>query len=339
MPATPPQEFVDLVAIARAYQRSRALTVAAELGVADLLREGPRSVEELAGATETHAETLYRLLRALASIGVFHENGERNFSLTPMGEYLRSDHPLSVRPVARMFGADYEWKAWGALPESVRTGENAAVRALGMDVWEWRRRHPDDSEVFDAAMRTFSSADAAGVLAAYDFGRHRVIADIGGGTGAMLTSILRKFPDARGILFDQPQVASGAQAVLAEAGVADRVVIAGGSFFESVPAGADVYVLRRILHDWMDDEAGAILRSVRRSMSADARLLVVDAVVGPPNEDPLVKFLDLMMLVSAGGRERTEAEWQALLAASGFRFESATRATANSHVIEATPNS
>jgi hypothetical protein len=223
------------------------------------------------------------------------------------------------------------------LAHSVRTGQNAAVHALGIDAWEYRRRHPDESHAFDAAMRTFSSGDTAGLLAAYDFGRHRIIADVGGGTGAALTSILQAVPAARGILFDQPHVVASAVRLLEEAGVGDRVEVVSGSFFESVPSRADAYVLRRILHDWANEEATDILRCIRRSMDADARLLIVDAVVGPPNEDPLVKFLDLMMLVSEGGRERAQPEWEVLLAAGGFRFQGATRATANSYVIEAIP--
>lgn len=319
------------------YQRSRALTVAAELGIADLLRDGPRGVDDLAASTGTQAPTLYRLLRALASIGVFHEDAEQCFRLTPMSEYLRRDHPLSVDPAARMFGADYEWRAWGELGHSVKTGENAAVHALGMDVWEHRRRHPEHGEIFDATMRTFSRANDAGVLAAHDFGRYAVIADIGGGTGAVLASVLAAHPSARGILFDQAQVVAAAGPVLDKAGVADRVDVVPGDFFAAVPEGADASLLVRILHDWTDVDAVRILRTVRAAMAPDSRLLVLDAVVGPPNEDAPVKFLDLMMLASAGGRERAEPEWVSLLAEGGLAFVAATRATANLHVIEAKP--
>ncbi|MGD9796492.1 MAG: methyltransferase [Acidimicrobiia bacterium] len=333
-----PEPFVELVAMARAYRRSRALSVAAELGVADHLADGPVAVEALAVATGTDTEALYRLLRALASVGVFHEGPVRTFALGEAGDYLRSDHPLSVAPIARHLGADYEWASWGELLHSIRTGENAAVHALGTDVWEHRRRHPGDSILFDAAMRTFSAGDAPALLDAHDFGRYGVIADIGGGTGALLAALLRAVPSARGILFDQPQVVAGAGPELAAAGVADRVYVVAGSFFESVPAGADAYVLRRILHDWTDDRAVEILRCIRRSIGADARLLVVDAVVGGPNEDPQAKFLDLGMLVSAGGRERTDEEWAALLGAGGFARVATTPATGTSHVIEAVPD-
>jgi hypothetical protein len=333
----PPHEFQELLAVIRGYQRSRAVTVAAELGIADLLRDGPRDVDELAAATGTSAPALYRLLRALASIGIFSEGTGRRFELSPMGCYLCRDHPLSLDPAARMFGADYEWRAWAELAHSVRTGGNAAVHALGCDVWEYRRRHPGHGELFDATMRTSSHADGAAVLAAHDFGRYGVVADIGGGTGAVLAEVLAAHPSVRGILFDQPHVVAGADPVLRAAAVADRVSVVPGDFFAEVPSGADAYLLARVLHDWADEDALRILRNVRAAMAPEARVLLVEAVVGPPNEDPAAKFLDLMMLVSAGGRERTEDEWRALLSAADLTLTTATRATAGKHVIEAAP--
>jgi O-methyltransferase len=235
----------------------------------------------LAAATGATVEPLYRVLRALASLGVFYEEDGQQFSLTPMGEFLRTDNPLTVAPVARMFGADYQWKAWGELLHTVRTGENAAVAALGTDVWDYRRAHTRDGEVFDAAMRTLSAAEVPALVSTYDFGRHRVIADIGGGTGALLANILQTLPRARGILFDQPHVVAGAGVVLEAFEVADRVNVAAGDFFASVPAGADLYLMRRIIHDWLDDDASEILRCIRRSMASDDRLLIIDGVVGP----------------------------------------------------------
>ncbi|HYH29264.1 MAG TPA: methyltransferase [Pseudonocardia sp.] len=332
-----PREFRELMAIVRAYQRSRALTVVAELGIADLLQGGPRDADDLAAATGSHAPSLYRLLRALAAIGIFTEDACRRFTLTAMGQYLRRDHPLSVDPAARMFGADYEWRAWGELAHSVRTGGNAAVHALGCDVWEYRRRHSEDGEIFDATMRTFSRADSVDLLAAHDFSRYDVIADVGGGTGAVLAALLAAHRSVRGILFDQPHVVAGADPVLRGAGVADRVTVLPGDFFAYVPPGADAYVLARILHDWPDEDAVRILRRVRAAMGPNGRLLLLESVVGPPNEDALTKFLDLMMLVSAGGRERTEDEWRALLAGGGLELVGTARATPNKHVIEAAP--
>jgi hypothetical protein len=191
--------------------------------------------------------------------------------------------------------------------------------------------------VFDAAMRALSRADSAGILAAHDFGKYGAVADIGGGTGAVLAAVLAAHPAVRGILFDQPQVVSGAGGVLGAAGVAERVRVVAGDFFVEVPSGADAYILARILHDWSDEDAARILCRVRAAMAADARLILLEGVVGPPNEDPLVKFLDVMMLVSAGGRERTEAEWRELLAGADLELVGATRAGPARHVIEAVP--
>ena len=322
--------------IARAYQRSQALAVAARLRIADVLAAGPRTVADLASATDTDAPTLYRLLRALASIGVFTELAERSFANNPASEYLRSDHELSVAPAVEMFCAGYEWTAWGALDHSVRTGENAATHALGMDVWEYRRHDPEAGRTFDAAMRTLARGNRDEV-AAHDFASYLVIADIGGGTGAFVCAVLSENPRQRAILFDQPHVVENAQPTLAAAGVEERVEVVGGSFFDGVPSGADAYVLRRILHDWTDDACVEILCNVRRSMTPAARLIVIDAVVGPPNEDPFAKWLDLMMLVSAGGRERTDEEWVALLAEGGFRWVSTAAASATSSMIVGEP--
>jgi len=336
MDSTTARHHATLMAVARGYQRSQALAVAAELGIADLLGE-PRSAADLAAATGTEATALYRLLRALASIGVFHEDDERRFSLTAMGELLRRDHPASLDPAVRMFCADYQWRAWGELGYSVRTGGSAVVHTLGTDVWEHRRRDPAQAALFDAAMRTMATSYAAGVLAAHDFGAYSVVADVGGGTGAMLSAILAAHPGLHGILAEQPEVLSRAAHHLADAGVADRVRLVECDFFAAVPAGADAYVLLRVLHDWPDDDAARILRRVRAATGPTARLLVVDAVLGPPNEDPQATFLDLMMLVSAGGRERTEAEWRALLADAGFRVERIVPAGPGRSVVEAVP--
>jgi hypothetical protein len=329
--------LVELMALTTGYQRSRALMAAAEFGIADLLRDGPRSVEQLAQATGTHAPTLYRLLRALAAVGVFDEQQDQRFALTPMSEFLRSDAAMPYGNLARFFGRDYQWAAWGALPHSVRTGENAAKHVLGVDVWEYRKQHPQENAIFNDAMLAVSLSSAGLEVGAYDFGRSQTVADIGGGTGALLTVMLRKYPQVRGVLFDQPHVVADAGPVLEAAGVADRVTIEGGSFFEKVPAGAETYVLRRILHDWLDDEAIAILRCCRAAMSSIARVVVLESVIGPPNEDAFSKFFDLLMLVSAGGRERTEAQWRSLFEASGLRLESVTPASPNSYAIVGAP--
>lgn len=327
----------ELIAITSGHQRARALMVAVELGIADQLRDGARTVDDLAAVTGTHAPTLYRLLRALAAIGVFEEQAGQAFALTPMSQFLRSDASVPYGNLAHFFAREYQWRAWGALEHSVRTGENAARHVLGMDVWAYREQHPEENAIFNAAMLAATRMTAALEAALYDFSSARSVVDIAGGTGAMLVEILRANPHLRGVLFDQPHVVAEAGPVLEAAGMAERVVVESGSFFEKVPGGHDVYVLRRILHDWMDKEALEILRCVRAAMEPSARLLVIDAVVGPPNQDASSKFFDLLMLVSAGGRERTEPEWRALLADGGFRTESIQLAGARTSVIVAAP--
>ncbi len=319
-------DHARLLGTIRAYQRSQAVAVAARLGIADLVADAPVPVGTLAGKTGCDADALYRLLRALAAIGVLHEDDDSRFSLTGAGEYLRRDHPLSLDPVARMFCADYEWRAWGVLEDAVRTGETAVRITEGTDVWEYRRAHPEAGDTFDGAMRTLTRVAAAGVLAAHDFSRYRTVADVGGGTGAMLAALLRAHPGLHGILCDLPHVVDRSGPVLAD--VRDRVDVVAGSFFDSVPAGADCYLLRRILHDWPDDECRSILARVREAMPEGGRLLVLDAVVGAPNTDPEAAFLDLMMLVSASGRERTAPQWEGLLGDAGFRIVASTRGDA-----------
>jgi hypothetical protein len=253
--STPPDALTELMTIVTGYQRSRALMVVAELGIADLLRDGPRSVDELARATHTHSPTLYRVLRALAAVSVLEERPGRMLALTPISEFLRSDAAVPYGHLARLFGRDYQWAAWGALLHSVRTGESAARHVLGVDIWSYRQDHPEENVIFNDAMLAASLSRAAVEAAAYDFGRCTTIADIGGGTGALLATILRMYPNARGILFDQRHVVAEAGPVLDAAGLTSRVTIEGGSFFEMIPAGADAYVMRRILHDWTDEPA------------------------------------------------------------------------------------
>ena len=335
--STPPDALTELMTIVTGYQRSRALMVVAELGIADLLRDGPRSVDELARATHTHSPTLYRVLRALAAVSVLEERPGRMLALTPISEFLRSDAAVPYGHLARLFGRDYQWAAWGALLHSVRTGESAARHVLGVDIWSYRQDHPEENVIFNDAMLAASLSRAAVEAAAYDFGRCTTIADIGGGTGALLATILRMYPNARGILFDQPHVVAESGPVLDAAGLTSRVRIEGGSFFERIPAGADAYVMRRILHDWKDEDAILILRCCRAAMTPEARLVLFERVVGPPNEDLVSKFVDLLMLVVTGGRERTEDEWSSLFDAGGFHLESVKRAAADSSAIVGAP--
>ena len=278
------------------FQVSQSIHVAATLGVADLLADGPRTSDELAVATNAHAGSLYRLLRALSSVGVFYEDDGRRFSLTPMGALLRSDVPGSLRGWAMHVGRPYFQEAWSHLEHSVRTGDNAFQHVHGTDVWAYRAERPDESAIFDLAMESLTSASNRALLDAYDFGRFGSVVDVGGGNGALLAALLGEFPEMRGVLLDQPHVVANAAAVLERAGVADRCEIVGGSFFDEVPTGGDAYTLKSIIHDYEDERAMAILRVCRRAMAADATLFLIDRIVGPPNEDPRTKFSDLNML-------------------------------------------
>lgn len=290
------------------FQVTQAIHVATVLGLADLLAGGPRSSDDLAAATKTHPDALYRLLRALASIGVFREEDGRQFALTDLGAGLRSDAPDSLAGWAAFVGEPYYWQAWGALLHSVRTGENAFRHVHGTDAWTFRARDPERSARFDRAMTALARQVAVAVLAAYDFGRFATIVDVGGGNGTFLAAILTQHPTTRGVLFDQSHVVAGAGSILTAAGVAERCEVVGGSFFEAVPDGGDAYVLKAILHDWEDEACVRILQTCRRAMANGAALLVVEQELGPPNAEPASKFMDLNMLVAPGGRERTSEE-------------------------------
>jgi len=311
-----------LLRMTNAYQVSQAIHVAATLGIADLLEDGSRSADELAEATGTYAPSLYRLLRALASVGVFTEQGDGRFGSTPLAEYLRTDAPGSLRAWARLIGQPYVWASWGHLLHSVRTGEPAFPDLHGTNVWEHRAAHPEEGAIFDAAMTDLSAPVAEAVAQSYDFSRIGVLADVGGGEGGLLAAILAANPALRGVLFDQPHVVATAGALLERAGVADRCEVVGGSFLETVPEGADAYLLKSVIHDWDDAAAIEILRTCRAAMADTARLLVVEPVIQPGNEPDRAKFSDLNMLVMLGGRERTADDFERLYTEAGFNLTS-----------------
>jgi O-methyltransferase domain/Dimerisation domain len=318
------------------YQVSQAIHVAAALGIADLLADGPRTADDLATLSDSHPASLYRLLRALASVGVLHEDDERRFALTDLGQCLRSDAPEPVGGWAEYIGRPYRWESWAHLIHSVRTGENAFRHAHGVDVWEYWSRAPEEGAIFDRAMTHGSLATNRALLDAYDFGRFGTVVDVGGGQGAFLAALLAEHATMQGVLFDQPQVVETAGELLGAAGVADRCEVVAGSFFEAVPAGGDAYVLQGILHDWADDDAVAILRVCRQAVARDAALLVLERELGAPNENRDAKFADLNMLVGPGGRERTLTEYGELFAASGFQLRGMSPSRSGIDIIEAT---
>lgn len=318
------------------YQVSQAIHVAATLGIADLLADTSRTSDDLATSTGTHPPTLYRLLRALASVDVLRELDGRRFELTPLGERLRSDVPDSIAGWAAFIGRPSHWQAWAGLLHSLRTGENAFRHVHNTDVWTYRSSRPEESAIFDRAMTSLSRRSNAALLAAYDFGRFRKLVDIGGGNGALLAAILAAHRDAEGVLFDQLHVVAHAPALLESAGVSDRCRIVAGSFFESVPGDADAYLLRAVIHDWEDEESVRILKVIRTAIPAGGTVLLIERVIAPPNEGRDAKFSDLNMLVGPGGRERTREEFATLLDASGFRLTRVVGAAVYS-VVEAVP--
>jgi hypothetical protein len=318
------------------YWVSQALYVAAKLGIADLLAEGPVDCEDVAAATDTHAPSLQRVLRALASVGVFTEVSPGSFALTSLAELLRSETPGSMRALAIMY-AEEQYRAWGDLFHSVRTGEMAFDYQFGMGYFEYLAKHPDADRVFNEAMTGWTHQLVGAVVDAYDFSPFRTVVDVGGGYGALLAAILQSNPDTRGILFEQFHVIASAEAQLAAAGIADRCTVVGGDFFVAVPTGGDAYVLSQILHDWDDESCVAILGQCRRAMPEHGKLLVVELVLPPGDEPSLGKWLDLHMLVLLGGRERTADEYDTLFRAAGFKLARIVPTPPGPSVVEAVP--
>ncbi len=296
---------------------TQGIYVAAELGIADLLNKGPQTAEELAAQTNTHSASLYRVLRALASVGIFAEDSDRRFSLTPLAELLRTDVPNSKRAFAIMAGAEF-YQSWGNLLFAVQTGKQAYEHRYGASFFEYMTERPDRHEIYDTAMNGIHGAETEPMLDAYDFSPFQSVVDVGGGHGLALASILKRYPAMKGILFDLPGVADRARTILSGMGLDGRCQIVGGDFFKSVPS-ADAYVMRHVLHDWEDDQAVAILRVCREAMSPEGRILVVETVIPVSNEPCFGKWLDLMMLV-VGGRERTGEQYNRLFADAGLKL-------------------
>lgn len=313
---------------------TQAIYVAVELGIADLLTDGQQSAEELAERANTNAGALYRVLRALSSIGIFSEGADRRFSATPLADCLRSDTPDSLRSFGIMTGAEF-YQSWGDLLYSVRTGEPGFEKRFGVPFFQYMTDHPERHAIYDAAMMVHGIAETGPMLDAYDFSVFQTVADIGGGSGRMLAAILQRHPAVEGILFDLPAVADRSRPTLSGLGLSDRCKIVGGDFFASVPA-ADAYVLRHIVHDWHDDEAVAILRNCRKAMNPGGRILVVETVIPPKNEPCFGKWLDLMMLI-VGGRERTQQQYRQLFARAGLELNRIVPTAHEVSVIEGLP--
>lgn len=317
------------------YWKSQAIYVAAKLEIADRLTDGPRSVEQLSASTGAHASSLYRLLRALASIGIFAEGEDGRFSLTPLAEPLRGDVAGSKRAMAVMMGEEH-YHVWGDLIFSIETGETAFDRIYGMPVFEFLARSQQKGRVFDEAMTSVHGRETEAVLEAYDFSSVGVLADVGGGNGSTILPILQKHPSMRAILFDTESVVERTAPRIEAAGVAERCQLVSGDFFASVPEGGDVYLMRHILHDWDDEKALAILRNCHAAMTAESKLVVIESVIPSGNEPFFGKWLDLTMMVIPGGKERTEAEYRQLFEQAGFQLTRIVPTALEVSVLEVT---
>jgi hypothetical protein len=311
---------------------AQAIHAAVQFRIPDLLATGPKTAVELASECGAHAPTLDRLLRALTSLDMFRQTPDRRYANTPLTEILRTDQTQSLSAVARFLPAPYLWAAMGGLPESVRTGEPAFNRAFGQSFFDYLASHPQEAAAFNQVMTLEIAWISPAILRAYDFSRFKTLVDVGGGQGAFMRDILVATPALRGILFDQPQVVADAEKILSGE-IAKRATIAAGSFFDHVPEGGDAYILKRIIHDWMDDDAAKILRNVRRAITPGGTLLLIDALVDSQTHP--AGLADLMMLV-LGGCERTEAQFRALLKSAGFSLTRIVPAGAYS-LIEGQP--
>ncbi|MDX2230808.1 MAG: methyltransferase [Leptolyngbyaceae cyanobacterium bins.349] len=312
----PPMVLMQMIL---GYWVSQSIYVAAQLGIADHFKQKPMSYEELATATGTNAGALYRILRALASVGIFAEVTPGTFTMTPLATFLQQDTPGSLRDVAIMMGDREHYGSWGNILHAVKTGESSFQHLFGKNIFEYYAQNPEPAAIFDRAMTSFSSIEIAAVSTEYDFSGIHTLVDVAGGHGSLLRAVLQAYPQINGVLFDLPDVIERATAMLATSEVCDRCQLVSGNFFESVPAGANAYMLKHILHDWDDERAIAILQHCRQAMADDGRVLVVEQVI-PPGNDPFVgKLLDVNMLVMCpGGKERTAEEFADLFTAAGL---------------------
>jgi hypothetical protein len=313
---TPAGQLLEMIAMRHIPQ---ALHVVAVLGVADLLAGGPKSSDELAQATGAHTRTLYRVLRTLVAAGVFAEDKAHRFRLTPLGRPLRSDAADSVRAASIFLSGESHLE--GLLLDCVRSGKTAVEIASGTKNWiEYYRKDPARAAVFNAAMTALSNAHYTGVVDAYNFGSIRKLVDVGGGHGRLISMILKAYPKMRGVLFDMPHAFGGGRKLIAEAGLSDRCEVVSGDFFQSVPESGDAYILSRVIHDWDDDKAVAILKVVRKGMEPRGRLLLFEAMITADNRLSYALLSDLNMVIRTGGCERSQAEYGALYRAAGFRL-------------------
>ena len=330
---TPPPHAL-LVQMATAHWVSHIVYVAAKLGLADHLVR-PQRADELAGPTNTDAPSLYRLMRTLAHLGLMTEDGAQHFSLTPLGDALKTGAPGAARAAILTLASPMMLRGWEHLLHSVQTGKSGVEQSLGMPLFDWLAKHPEEASLFSETMVSFHGAEPPAVAEAYDFSPMTTIVDVGGATGNLLTAILARYPGPRGILYDLPHVVRDAPTLIQARGVADRITIEAGSFFDRVPGNGDAYLLSHIIHDWSEDQCLTILRHCRRAMKSASRLLIIEMVLPSGDTPHPGKMLDIMMLVGPGGQERTEPEYRTLLDKARLRLTRVVPTASAVSIVEA----
>ena len=329
-PAT--QEIQDFMS---ARWLADMIGVAAELELADFINAGAKTADEIAKAKGLHPTSLYRLLRGLASYGIFVEQEDGTFCPTPKSDALRKDVPHSAWNVVHLMARPWSVRAWMELGHSIRAGTPAFEHVHGIELFEYLDKRPNELELFAEGMRSFSVSTGTAVAETYDFSGIRTLADIGGSQGFVLSLVLQKYADMRGILFDLPAVVKGAPSFIKSYGLESRIDVRGGNFFESIPRGADAYLLKHTLHNWSDEDCLRILTNIYAVAEPGTKLLVIDTVIGARNEHDFAKILDIQMLVHFRGKERTQAEWKELLHAAGFELTRVVPTSPFVHVMEA----
>jgi O-methyltransferase/methyltransferase family protein len=332
-PAVPPH--VQMIQMGTAYWLSSLVYTAAKMDLAERLADGPKSAADLAGVTRTNPRALHRFMRTLASFGILMQRDDATFALTELGATLKRDAPGSARATVLTMASPWAWKAFGELEYSLETGLPAMEKAVGMGIFDYLAQHPDEAALFSESMVGIHGGEPPAVAAAYDFSSCGTIVDVGGATGNMLAHILLRHPQPRGVLFDRPHVVTEAPALLRARGVADRVTIKEGSFFESVPDGGDAYILSHIIHDWTEAQCHTILGNCRKAMKKGARLLIVEFVLPEGNTPHFGKLVDMVMLALPGGEERTADEYRTLLDAAGFTMTRVVPTASDVSVVEA----
>jgi hypothetical protein len=329
---TPPPE-AQVAEILVSQLASRLVHLAAVLKLPDHLADGPRTAEELAPLTATHAPALYRVMRSMAAIGCFTEDEQHRFSLLPLGAALKSGTPSYAAAI--VLGGEIVTRGLDEFLYSVQTGKTGFERSFGMPCFDWLASHPKEASLFNQTMVGFHGMEPPAIAAAYDFSVFQTIADVGGSTGNMLTTILAQHPEPQGILFDLPHVVQNAPALIQQRRLGDRIRIEAGSFFDSVPAGADAYLLSHVIHDWNHEQCLAILNNCRRAMNSNSRLLLAEMVLPQGDAPHPGKMLDMIMLTAAGGEERTASQYGVLLDEAGFRMTRVVPTASPVSVVEA----